>query len=69
MTHPIYVPPNPHRDVSEMRAGETWIYRYIPKKQVNLYEEKGWVFRDDLGPTHGEWSKLMLYTLEGEPAE
>lgn len=42
-------------------------YRYVRHAEREAYEARGWAFAADLGPTHGAYSILMIWTGEGEP--
>ncbi len=44
-------------------------FRYVRHADVAAYEANGWAFAADLGPTHGHWSVLMIWTGEGDPPE
>jgi hypothetical protein len=35
--------------------------------EVATYERQGWIAVADLGPVHGRWSVLMLWTGKDEP--
>lgn len=45
----------------------TW-FRYVRHAEAAAFEALGWVFAADLGSTHGQWSVLMRWAGEGEPA-
>lgn len=42
MTKPIYVPPNPHRDVWETENGVTFVYRFVRRSDWKVHEKVGW---------------------------
>ena len=42
-------------------------FRYVRHAERERYEREGWLFADDLGPTHGRWSVLMEWPGPGEP--
>lgn len=42
-------------------------FHYVPHSQVHIYETAGWRFATDLGPTHGAYAVLMIWTGEGVP--
>lgn len=46
----------------------TSYYRYVQYADVPKFEAHGWVVCADLGPVHGVWSVLMLWTGKGEPS-
>lgn len=48
-------------------TGKISYHRYVRHSERPLYEAKGWRFECDLGPTHGLWSVMMIWTGEGEP--
>lgn len=48
--------------------GEVSTVGYVRHGERAAHEAAGWVFVSDLGPTHGQWSVLMKWTGEGEPA-
>jgi len=44
-------------------------FRYVLHRQVAEYEAKGWILADDLaGTSHGNWSVLMKWEGQDEPA-
>jgi hypothetical protein len=52
-----------------MSAHVSWL-RFVRHADVAKFEAAGWVIvgaPDRLGPTHGTWSVLMMWTGEGEP--
>lgn len=36
-------------------------YRYVRHRDIFDYEANGWRVSADLGPTHGQWSVLMIW--------
>jgi hypothetical protein len=42
-------------------------FRYVRHAEVAAYERQGWIAVADLGPVHGRWSVLMLWTGKDEP--
>lgn len=39
-------------------------FRYVIHERVLLYFQVGWMFAADLGPTHGEWSCLLVWPCQ-----
>ena len=42
-------------------------FRFVPHDEMAAYERQGWIAVADLGPVHGRWSVLMLWTGKDEP--
>jgi hypothetical protein len=40
------------------------IFHFVRIHEAPLWERAGWIFVDDLGVTHGEWSVLMRWLCE-----
>jgi hypothetical protein len=52
-----------------MSVRVSWL-RFVRDADVSKFQAAGWVLvggPDRLGPTHGEWSCLMMWTGEGSP--
>lgn len=45
----------------------TWL-RYVLHADVSAYEAKGWKLRSNLDCHHGQYSVLMIWEGEHEPA-
>jgi hypothetical protein len=42
-------------------------FRFVVHAEVAIYERQGWTVVAHLGPVHGRWSVLMLWTGKDEP--
>jgi len=42
-------------------------YKFVRWQDVPAHEAHGWRIDFDLGPTHGQWSVGMIWTLDSEP--
>ena len=42
-------------------------FQYVRHSDVPIYEAAGWRFASDLGPTHGAYACLMIWTGEAAP--
>jgi hypothetical protein len=48
----------------------TSFFRFVRHGDISKFESAGWVVvgdADRLGPTHGLWACLMMWTGDGEP--
>jgi len=43
-------------------------FHYVRHQDIPIYKTAGWRFAADLGPTHGAYAVLMIWTGEGIPA-
>lgn len=47
-----------------MMRARTATYRYVIHERVLDYLRLGWAVAADLGPTHGQWSVLMIWLCD-----
>ena len=51
-----------------MASEKITFHRYVRHADIPAFEAKGWRVECDLGPVHGVYSVMMVFTGEGDPS-